>query len=73
MSEKNIIIYTKWGFKNEWQYNLYINLTGSSLETLISKCFKNICQAVIFLAKSHAYSLQLCSKNESFASIWQDS
>ena len=26
MSEKNIIIYTKWGFKIELQYKLYINL-----------------------------------------------
>ena len=57
MSEKKIT-YTTWGFKNELQYKLYINLfeikktllkkpTSFSLETLVSRCMKNISQGVI--------------------------
>ena len=36
MSEKIIIMYTKWGFKNELQYKIYIDLSEIK-RTLLKK------------------------------------
>ena len=48
-------------------------ITSFSLETLLLKYMKNICQGVFFLGKLKAYILQLFLMNESFACVWPDS
>ena len=79
MSEKKIT-YTTWGFKNELQYKLYINLFEIK-KTLLKKpdqfwsgdadfkMHEKYMPRSYFLGNVQVYILQLCSKNESFACI----